>query len=91
MCVTMNHEKITLPGVQHNSAIQQIYDKLCDGQNLTTMDCVKGCRTFCLAQYVSILRNKYNVPVMDKWINVGKCNDGARPKKVKIYWINMAG
>lgn len=70
-----------LPGTKPDSDISQIYMRLLRGDTITTMNVVFADHTVCLTQYISIMRNKYGIPIQDKWVKISK------RKKVKLYWI----
>jgi len=70
-----------LPGTREGSDIRSIYLMLASGRSLTTMDAVFANHTVCLNQYISKLRNKYNITICDEWMRVSK------RKKVKRYFI----
>ena len=70
-----------LPGTKADSILNDVYRHLLRGNILTTLDAVFCNRTVCLAKYISVLRNKYNVPICDKWITLSS------KKHIKQYWI----
>lgn len=70
-----------LPGTKEGSEIRAIYTRLAAGHVLTSLDAVFANHTVYLGKYISLLRNKYNIPVADKWIQVSK------RKRVKQYFI----
>ncbi|WP_163222047.1 hypothetical protein [Bacteroides sp. 214] len=72
-----------LPGTQAGSDLQCVYEALASGQILTTLDAVFSNHTVCLTKYISLLRNKYGIPVKDRWVKVSK------RKRVKEFWIDQ--
>ncbi|MFR9556114.1 MAG: hypothetical protein SNH99_01850 [Rikenellaceae bacterium] len=70
-----------LPGTKEGSDIRLIYTYLAEGRILTTLDAVFSNHTVCLGKYISLLRNKYNITVKDRWIRISK------RKQVKQYWL----
>lgn len=70
-----------LPGTKSDSIINEIYRYLAKGRVLTTLDAVISNRTVCLAKYVSLLRNKYDVVIKDQWIELDN------QKRIKQYWL----
>lgn len=73
-----------LPGTKEDSDIRSVYNTLASGKSLTTLDAVFSNYTVCLGKYISILRNKYNVPVKSEWVVVGERN-----KRVKRFWLEI--
>ena len=71
-----------LPGTQSGSDIQCVYEALASGQTLTSLDAVFSNHTVCLTKYISLLRNKYGIPVKDKWKQISK------RKKIKEFWLD---
>lgn len=70
-----------LPGTKADSILNDVYRHLLRGNILTTLDAVFCNKTVCLTKYVSVLKNKYNVPICDKWITLSS------KKHIKQYWI----
>lgn len=70
-----------LPGTHAESDINRIYERLLAGNTITSLDAVFKNNTICLTKYISILRNKYRIPIKDRWVKVSK------RKHVKEYWI----
>lgn len=68
-----------LPGAKTTSDISAIYQRLLRGETITSLDSVYKSHTVCLTKYVSVLRNKYNIPVVGRWVKVSK------RKRVKLY------
>ena len=73
-----------LPGTKENSDIRGIYKALASGRSLTALDAVFSNHTVCLGKYISILKNKYNIPIKDEWVTVGD-----RQKRVKRFWLEI--
>lgn len=68
-----------LPGAMKTSDITHIYHRLLNGETITSLDSVRKSHTVCLTKYISILRNKYDIPVVGRWVKVSK------RKRVKLY------
>lgn len=71
-----------LPGTQSGSDLQCVYESLASGQTLTSLDAVFSNHTVCLTKYISLLRNKYGIPVKDRWKKISK------RKKIKEFWLD---
>jgi hypothetical protein len=72
----------SLPGTRkEDSIINEVYRNLAKGRVLTTLDAVKSNRTVCLGKYISLLRNKYQIAIKDKWIEL------ENQKRIKQYWL----
>ena len=71
-----------LPGTHPGSDIRSILADLLRGKTLTSLDAVRGNHTVCLTKYISNLRLKYNLTIMDQRIKV------TDRKWVKQYWID---
>lgn len=70
-----------LPGTKADSILNDVYRHLLRGNIVTALSAVFSNRTVCLAKYISVLRNKYNVPICDKWVTL------SNKKHIKEYWI----
>lgn len=83
MCAN-NVNEYFLPGVHCDSILHMIYKALCSGKSLTAINGLSCAKTMYLSKYISILRNEYNIPVADEWIEVG---NGDKRKRIKRYFL----
>ena len=72
-----------LPGTKPESDISHIYARLLRGESVTSLDAVFSNNTVCLPKYISIMRNRYSIPIIGTWEKVSK------RKKVKRYRIGQ--
>lgn len=72
-----------LPGTRAGSDLQSVYESLAAGNVLTTLDAVFTNNTVCLTKYISLLRNKYGIPVKDKWVKISE------RKQIKQFWLEQ--
>lgn len=72
-----------MPGTRPDSTITALYERLRAGEVLTTLDGVFSDRTVCLGKYISLMRNKYSIPVKDKWVRISE------KKSIKRYWLDV--
>lgn len=70
-----------LPGVGEKSIIRAIWNGLKNGRELTTVQALDRYKTICLSQFVSILRNHYNKPIQDRWLQL------KNGKRIKAYYL----
>jgi subtilase family serine protease len=57
-------------GVDSQTNLYRIYEALLNGRVLTALDGIVRFRTMYLPKYISVLRNRYNIPVSTRWIQL---------------------
>ena len=70
-----------LPGVGQKSIIRAIWNGLKAGRELTAIEALNSYKTICLSQFVSELRNHYNKPIQDRWLQL------PNGKRIKAYYL----